>query len=522
MLTLAVAATTLLASQASNLPSVQIDWTGQPVPISALIYGANDSQYHHIKWSMFRLGGNAATTYNWENNFDNAGSDWKQSSGYGWTMRHTPVANRSVPAAAIINHHETALQMGARSIVQVNLMGYVAADGDGSVLESEKAPSKRWVAVKPKKPGPFATKPDLTDGVVYIDEMVHHLVQKYGPASSSRGIYGYSLDNEPGLWHHTHPYAHPEKTGAKELVEKSIAAAIAIKAVDPTAKIHGFAPFGVHEYMALTGASDWPEIQKQNGYDWYIDYYLDEFAKASKREGKRLLDTLDLHFYVGGGVIEEGGIDAQLQSQRAMWDRSYTEQSWLGEVHPTFFPLIPRIKKSITKYFPKTELAFSEWNTERPTTLTGGVSTADMLGVFGQEGVHSAMWWSLLGENLTPAQLAPSKSAFELFRNFDGKGGSFGDLGYSVKNPDAKALSIYASKNSVTGNLHLILIGKRRHVPIKFQVALPESGLKVISSVGFGQTFTNSLGPVKCAKVDGKWLEVELPKQCAVHLVLSK
>ena len=517
-----VSAIACITLQTLPRDTVQIEWTGKSHRISPLIYGANDSQYHHVKWTLYRFGGNAATTYNWENNFDNAGSDWKQSSGYGWSMRHTPEAMRSIPAAAIINHQNKALEIGAKSIVQVNLMGYVAADGNGSVLESEKAPSKRWVRVEPQKPSAYSLTPNTTDGVVYIDEMVNYLVKKFGTAKSGKGVYAYSLDNEPGLWHHTHPYAHPEKTGAKELVEKSIAAAIAIKSVDPSAKIHGFAPFGVHEYMALTGAPDWPEIQKKGGYAWYIDYYLDEFEKASKKFGKRLLDVLDLHFYVGGGVIDEGGIDAHLQSARAMWDPTYTEQSWLGEVHPSFFPLIPRIKKSIEQYSKGTELAFSEWNSERPTTLTGGIATADMLGVFGQQQVDAATWWSLLGDKLNDEQLAPSRSAFRLFRDFDGKGGSFGDISLPVTTGDQKSYSVYASKNSATGNLHLILIGKRRHVPANFSINLPSGDLKILSSVGFGQTFKPTLGSVKCASVSGSKLSIELPKQCAIHLVLGR
>ncbi len=510
------------AAQSSNLSTVKVDWSKSTHVISPLIYGANDSQYHHVKWTLYRFGGNAATTYNWENNFDNAGSDWKQSSGYGWSMRHTPASMRSIPAAAIINHQNKALEIGAKSIVQVNLMGYVAADGDGSVLESEKAPSKRWVRVEPKKPTPFSLTPDTTDGVVYIDEMVNYLVKKFGTAKSGTGVHAYSLDNEPGLWHHTHPYAHPDKTGAKELVQKSIAAAKAIKSVDPSAKIHGFAPFGVYEYMALTGAPDWPEIQKKGGYAWYIDYYLEEFAKASKEFGQRLLDVLDLHFYVGGGVIEEGGTDAHLQSARAMWDPTYTEQSWLGEVHPNFFPLIPRIRQSIKRFFDGTELAFSEWNSERPTTLTGGIATADMLGVFGQQKLDAATWWSLLGDKLTEEQLAPTRSAFRLYRDFDGKGGTFGDLNFAVSTQDRKSFSVFASKNSKTGNLHLVLIGKRRHVPVRFSVNLPSSGLRVLSSVGFGQTYKSALEPAKCGSISGDTLTVELPKQCAVHLVIGK
>jgi mannan endo-1,4-beta-mannosidase len=37
--------------------------------------------------------------------------------------------------------------------------------------------------------------------VVYIDEELNFLVKKYGKASSTKGVKGYELDNEPDLWH---------------------------------------------------------------------------------------------------------------------------------------------------------------------------------------------------------------------------------------------------------------------------------------------------------------------------------
>jgi mannan endo-1,4-beta-mannosidase len=517
----ALAASLVIAAVTQpNAFVAQVHWNSKPQPISELIYGANDSPYHHIPYTLFRFGGNAATTYNWETNFDNAGSDWQQSSGYGWSMRHTPEAKRSIPAAAIINHHETAKRMNAKSLVQVNLMGYVAADGDGPVKESEQAPSKRWKRVVTKKPGPFAEKPNPDDGEVYVDEMVHYLTNRFGAASKG-GIYGYSLDNEPGLWSHTHPRAFSGKTGAKLLLDRSVAAAEAIKAVDPTAKIHGFNPFGVYEYMALTGSPDWPEIAKKGGYAWYIDYYLDGFRASSQQAGRRLLDVLDLHFYVGGGVIEEGGLDAQLQSPRVMWDPTHREQSWLGEVHPDFFPLIPRIKKSIDKYYPGTKLCFSEWNTERPQTLAGGLSTADMLGVFGQKGVFAATWWSLLPEGTKEVGLEPTQSAFRLFRNYDSKGGAFGDLSLKVKNPRPRDASVFVSRNSRTGNLHVVLIGKRRHVPVTVSIPLPKGRKYSAVSFGFGLEWGTKIKVQDNITLEGNNLVVTMPKQSASHIVLT-
>ena len=154
--------------------------------------------------------------------------------------------------------------------------------------------------VLPAKNGTFTATPDLTDGAVYMDEYVHYLAQKIGAAGSERGIRGYSLDNEPALWHYTHSRVHPDPVTVSELIEKSAATAAAVKAVDPDAEIFGPAVYGYTAYDHLADddkSSEWETLKRQNRYHWYdammytIPYndeeyiYMDYFADEPRRLG---------------------------------------------------------------------------------------------------------------------------------------------------------------------------------------------------------------------------------------------
>jgi len=80
------------------------------------------------------------------------------------------------------------------------------------------SPSSRWNVVVNNTPGGvFSASPNLTDGTVYMDELLNLLVTKYGNASTPNGIKGYDLDNEPDLW----PRLIPASSGPADLCRNS-------------------------------------------------------------------------------------------------------------------------------------------------------------------------------------------------------------------------------------------------------------------------------------------------------------
>ena len=112
--------------------------------ISPWIYGTNFDSVPNATFN--RIGGNRLTGYNWENNASNAGSDWYHHSDFG--MASGP---NDPPGTAFRGMIQSAAANGQAVLVTVPMAGYVAADGNGTVDETEIAPSPRWKQVVPKK-----------------------------------------------------------------------------------------------------------------------------------------------------------------------------------------------------------------------------------------------------------------------------------------------------------------------------------------------------------------------------------
>ena len=419
--------------------TVTINTAAERKPISPYIYGVNEFVMNqNVTAFSVRQGGNRLTAYNWENNYSNAGSDWQHfSDDYLSTSRS--------PAAIAIKMAEDARRNGIPyMITTLQMAGYVSADGNRAVQESETAPSRRFKEVVFAKNAPFSDSPNLSDNYVFMDEYAHNLVIRLGS-----GVMHYNLDNEPALWPETHPRVHPQKTGALELVEKSAALAAAVKAVDPKAEIHGPSLYGIGAYNDLQSAPDWDGIKRAKNYDWFISYYLDEMAERSAKAGIRLLDSLDVHFYSeakGECRITECNnashtrcVNARVQASRTLWQQGYIEESWIGQWMRHTLPVINKLNQSIEKYYPGTKLSLTEYNMGGGSQISGAVAQADILGVFGKTGVYLATLWPLASN--CEYQLA----AINLFTNYDGNGSSFGDTHVVAELSDLEKAYAYAS-----------------------------------------------------------------------------
>lgn len=441
--------------------------------ISPYIYGCN---FHVLgpdeNPASQRFGGNRLSGYNWETNASNAGSDWHHmSDGY--------LSNSLEPAWALRGFHETSLNMGvSHTLLTLQAAGYVAADRKGTVKESEVAPSSRWREVKFRKGEPFSLEPDIRDGYVYMDELVNFLVTKYGDASTATGVKAYSVDNEPALWPHTHPRIHPEKTTCAEIIQKTVELASAVKDIDPHAEIFGPALYGYGAFDSFQDAPDWAQLKLESGYDWFIDYYLDEMRKASEAAGRRLLDVLDLHWYPEArgfsrivfdkGATTSRDINARLQAPRSLWDLTYIEDSWIsqwaspsreipgyGRTRTRAIALLPRVLASINKYFPGTKLAITEFTYGADDHFSGGIAMADVLGIFGKYGLYASYYWPLTDKVDYVA------AAYRIYRNYDGNKSTFGDVSLNATTSDVAKTSVYAAlSESDPGRVHVIAINK--------------------------------------------------------------
>jgi len=375
--------------------------------------------------------------------------------------------------------HDAALSQGQASIVTLQMAGYVSADGDGTVLESETAPSYRWKEVVAAKGAPFCSpydQPDTGDDYVYMDECVNFLVNEYGNASTATGVKFYSLDNEPGIWYDpdpprygTHPRIHPYKVGCVELINRSVALSSAVKDVDPYAQILGPVLYGFGAYLNLQSAPDWGS--EGSGYSWFIDYYLDKMEQESDAQGRRLLDVLDLHWYpeaYDGPDLEDSNritwhldsysrenAEARIQAPRTLWDPDYSEYSWIAYYFSGYLPLLPRVQNSIDTYYPGTKLAITEFSYGASEHFSGGIAMADALGIFGKYGLYMANYWHLEGDDNYVS------AAYKIYRNYDGSNSTFGDTKVEAVMSDKQNSSIYASvSDGNDSKLHMIVINK--------------------------------------------------------------
>lgn len=432
-------------SEGKTTPDVffTVDSTTNAHAISPYIYGTNDSTLPAATkgLALSRVGGNRLTAYNWETNASNAGSDYKYSSD-------NYLSTSTTPGYPMMKAAQTASDAGASIILTVPIAGWVAADENGPCPSQPTAEqiAARFFPILPQKGSAFAYPPDLTDGAVYADEFVAYIESQFPNAQTdpARRIF-YMLDNEPDLWPQTHSEIHPTPVTYAELAQKSVDFATGIKGAAPQALVFGPVNYGWDGMVRLQQAGD------ANGRD-FLEFYLDSMKTAEPSPGQRLLDVLDVHWYpeaTGDGKritddgVTAGEVEARLQAPRSLWDETYIETSWItqdsthGPIH-----LIPRLQAKIDQHYPGTKMSISEYNYGAGGDISGGLAQADVLGVFGREGLFAATVWLMSASN------SFLYAGFAMYRNYDGNGAIFGDTSISATTTNADASSVYASVSS--------------------------------------------------------------------------
>jgi len=279
-----------------------------------------------------------------------------------------------------------------------------------------------------------------------------------------------SLDNEPDLWQHTHarlrgdsdPKTQAGRTATyAEMVQRTTDYADAAKDVNPAALVFGPVNYGWQGMIRFQDAAD------ANNRD-FLEFYLAQMNSAATTTGHRLVDVLDVHWYPeargtclanpmdGCRVTDEdtdaGVVAARKQAPRSLWDPTYTEDSWIAQFSTNGpIRLLPRLEDKIAANYPGTKLAITEYNYGAANHVSGAIAQADALGVFGREGLFAATLWRLVANNNF------INGGFEMFRNYDGANGSFGDTSIRATNTDAAAASVYASVDAGNPNRMVVV-----------------------------------------------------------------
>lgn len=457
----------------------------QQTNISRLIYGSNmyfDTGWNGTgrKFTFGRAGGNQWTGYNWELNASNAGSDWNH-----WNSSY--LGGGDVPGMAAGKRIQTIQSEGGTALITVPMLDYVAADktGDADVANTPDYLNVRFRRNMIRKGSDLSLQPDLTDSQVSQDEFVNWVLKTYGYNNLH-----FALDNEPDLWDQNHPRIRNNvKLSYTEFRDRSVNLASRLKEMAPSVPTYGPVLSGYYGFMALGGASD------AGSKGFFVDWYLDQMRIASEQAGKRLLDVLDVHWYpehAGSNnirILEDDvsaeTVKARVQAPRSLWDNTFKENSWISnDVVRGPVRLIPSFKEKIAAKYPGTKIAITEYYYGGGNHISGAIAQADVLGIFGREGVYSASHWHL-------GQTDDSfvYGAFRSYLNYDGANGRFGDKSLAANTSDVSTSSIYASADSSNPNRRVLVVINKKDTAQVAQISLEDS-----ASFASGKTYVLSAG----------------------------
>jgi hypothetical protein len=460
-----------------------------------------------------RWGGDLADTYNYKLGstndsvdyfFENYSDCWNVEYGFCWFYNQQPPGGPPHQVFAykeMIDHDRS---VGASTLFTVPMVGYVAKDAPTSVPNTSCGfPKSQYpkqsafdTSASPGCGNGFfngqplnysaATAPNPSnDGVPFTatdaGQLVSDLVASYGQAANG-GVGFYELGNEPDLWGFTHEDVHVYGSATDgtqyfqswdELWNKGRDWAAAIKAADPTAKVVGpslasYPSYFCSELDFVQTGSCSPTSYDRSRHcppapatcPGMVEWYLQQMNGYEQQTGTRLLDYLDLHYYPY--------VATNADDTRALWDPTY--KTVVGKdaagTHTVAPALIPQMKSWIASDYPGTGTSLSEYNfsvcqngTQTCQPTTGGsrlnaIIQADVLGIFGREGLDLAMRWGLHTDGPLIEQ------AYEIYRNYDGNHSTFGDVSVPAHSANQSKLSIYAARRTADGAHTIVVINK--------------------------------------------------------------
>jgi hypothetical protein len=188
---------------------------------------------------------------------------------------------------------------------------------------------------------------------------------------------------------------------------------------------------------------------------------LNQFHQRAVNTNQRLLDYFTLHCYPQGGEALSSDVSTSMQllrnrSTRQLWDTNYVDASWIGQQPANnILMLIPRMKGWVAAYYPGTKTGITEYNWGAEGHINGATAQADVLGIFGREGLELATRWTAVDvTNIV-------HKAMKMYRNYDGNKSTFGDISIASTGPNPDNVSTFAAVRSSDGALTMMVINKQ-------------------------------------------------------------
>lgn len=480
--------------------NVSVNPNGHRRPINPLIYGVNFADLDRLSvvpYPLNRWGGNATTRYNWRVDTHNTASDW-----FFMNVADDALDVGRLPDGSSADQFLAGtLASGGQPLLTVPTIGWtpkwqgltvasarnkrwgfsIAKYGAQNNDECRQAGWPSW-CTQDAGDGKCSGGPSCSEGVIvgndprdtsdpidasFVQEWVAHIIGKVGRASAG-GLRYYALDNEPMLWNSTHRDVYHAPLGRDELWSRTVAIASAVKARDPGAKVLGPDTWG---YCDLYGSAadvaapepscvDGPDRASHGGLP-LVEWYL---KKVCEHPGARLVDFLDLHYYPQGSCVAGFGCDGEdgatsrnrLESLKELYDPTWISESWIGSAGEPPVRLIPKVKEWIAARCPGTGLGITEYRWGSDNGPSGALAQAELLAIFGREGVDLAARW------VAPAPNTATEDAFRLYLDYDpAKAGFQKILGDNVPaaSADRDTLGAYAVRGA-GGKLWVLLFNR--------------------------------------------------------------
>ncbi|MEH3106991.1 MAG: hypothetical protein PGN09_06775 [Sphingomonas fennica] len=515
------------AAAAVDPYAITVDAAAGRRAIDPMIYGVNGAStetLEQLNLPLNRSGGNSVSMYNWRLDARAAGSSWffesLKTDSSPWQRYGSDFVGLTKAA-------------GAQPMLSVPMMDWqakLAPDGDrlagysiaryGLQQETDTAgmaEAGNGIALDGRPIDNDPTDAAIPATLADRQAWVRSIVDRWGKASAG-GVRYWLMDNEISRWHDIHRSVQKEGVRAAEVERRVRQYAAMVKAVDPGARI--VAPeewgwLGYHESgfdqqqgeLKRDARPDRDQVQKGMAY---VPWLLSRWKAAG-----RPIDVFSLHYYPQGGEYEHADdVSPAMQrlrnrSTRSLWDPAYKDPTWIADV----VRLIPRMREwADTYYWPGTPIALTEYSWGADKHMNGATAQADILGIFGREGLDMAARW------IAPEPGTPVWEAFRLYRNYDGRKSTFGETSVAAAAPDPDRVAAFAALRKKDGALTLMVVNKQIDAPAPLSFAIRNyAGAGRVEAVRLAG---GRIAPLPAAAYAGGRLKATLPAQSVTLFVL--
>jgi len=200
------------------------------------------------------------------------------------------------------------------------------------------------------------------------------------------------------------------------------------------------------------------------------------------------------------------------RSTRSLWDPNYVDQSWINDK----VNLIPRLRNwADTYYYPGTPIGITEYNWGAENHINGATTQADILGIFGREGLNLAARWT------TPDASTPTYKAMKMYRNYDGNKSTFGDVSVAATGPNPDNVAVFAAERTADGSATIMVISKYLSGSTPVNVSLSGFTPSGTAQV-YRLTSSNAITHLSDISFAGSTVAFSAPAQSITLLVLPK